>query len=210
MSKSTASEELSNSTMKDQSEGKNIRHLFNCRNFASPSTNLSDLENVKIVDFVPKGADKKKRILEKDGHPNIIFKSIPRKIYFSDMYTTLVDWSWNKTFLMFTISFYITWILFALFYWIICYIHGDLEEDHLPQNQEKSGWKPCLEQVDTFASFFLFSFELQDSVGYGTRTIATQCSTAIIVVTIQSILGTLIESFLVGLVFAKLSRPMPR
>lgn len=111
---------------------------------------------------------------------------------------------------MFGVSFYSTWVLFGLVYYIISYFHGDLEEEHLPHNQVNSSWTPCVENVEDFASFFLFSFELQDSIGFGTRMITTECSAAIIVVSLQSIFGTLQASFMVGLVLAKLAKPKPR
>ena len=40
--------------------------------------------------------------------------------------------------------------------YIIIYYHGDFEEDHLPHNQESSGWMPCVWQINNFASVFLF------------------------------------------------------
>ena len=61
-----------------------------------------------------------------------------------------------------------------------------------------------------FASCFLFSLETQHTIGYGTRQTTTQCSDAMIVMSLQAVLGCLIQAFMVGLVFSKLSRPRNR
>ena len=65
-------------------------------------------------------------------------------------------------------------------------------------------------QVRDFASCFLFSLETQHTIGYGTRQTTTQCSDAMIVMSLQAVLGCLIQAFMVGLVFSKLSRPRNR
>jgi hypothetical protein len=79
--------------------------------------------------------DKRRRVVEKDGDPNIQYKNISkrRRKYISDLFTTLVDMTWSESLFMFMGSFYLTWLLFALVYYVICYVHGDLEEAHLPK-----------------------------------------------------------------------------
>lgn len=107
-------------------------------------------------------------------------------------------------------SFYTTWLTFASLYYVICWHHGDLEEDHLPHNQEASGWKPCVLEIENFASAFMFSLETQHTIGYGSRQVTNLCPAAMVVTSIQSISGCLIQAFMVGLVFAKLSKPSRR
>ena len=46
--------------------------------------------------------------------------------------------------------------------------------------------------------------------GYGYRQTTTNCSEAMIVVSLQAVLGCIIQAFMVGLVFSKLSRPRNR
>ena len=72
------------------------------------------------------------------------------------------------------------------------------------------GISPPLFQVRDFASCFLFSLETQHTIGYGTRQTTTQCSDAIIVMSLQAVLGCLIQAFMVGLVFSKLTQPRHR
>ena len=57
---------------------------------------------------------------------------------------------------------------YCLVWYAIVYYHGDLEPDHLPANQEKVGWVPCVWQINNFASVFLFSVETQHTIGMST------------------------------------------
>lgn len=64
--------------------------------------------------------------------------------------------------------------------------------------------------VTSFASAFLFSIETQHTIGYGTRSTTEECPEAIFVMCLQSVTGVVIQCFVVGFVFAKLSRPQKR
>ena len=97
------------------------------------------------------------------------------------------------------------------------WLHGDLDPQatHEPCISEVS--QKALEsdlqtflQVRDFASCFLFSLETQHTIGYGTRQTTTQCSDAMIVMSLQAVLGCLIQAFMVGLVFSKLTQPRHR
>merc|ERR1719483_256215 len=154
--------------------------------------------------------NKKKRVVLKDGLTNVTYKNISKKRrrYISDLYTTLLDSSWTYSVLMFTTSFYGSWIIFGGIYYIICHLHGDFKQDHL--QSANSSWVPCVSAIDGFASCFLFSLETQHTIGYGTRQTTTQCPDAMLVMSVQAVLGCLIQAFMVGLVFSKLSRPRNR
>jgi len=67
-----------------------------------------------------------------------------------------------------------------------------------------------LVEVKDFASCFLFSLETQHTIGYGNRQPTTECPHAVLVVSLQAVLGCLIQAFMVGLVFSKLTRPSNR
>ncbi|KAJ9581211.1 hypothetical protein L9F63_023611, partial [Diploptera punctata] len=71
-------------------------------------------------------------------------------------------------------------------------------------------WTPCVRDVSGFASCFLFSVETQHTIGYGSRHTTEECPEAIFVMCLQSIVGVMIQAFMVGIVFAKLSRPKKR
>jgi len=157
-----------------------------------------------------KRLNKQKRVVLKGGMTSVTYKNISKKRrrYFSDLYTTLLDSSWNYCVLMFTTSFYGSWLFFGSLYFMICYMHGDLLETNLPRSG--NDWEPCIREIDGFASCFLFSLETQHTIGYGSRQTTTKCPEAMLVVSVQAVLGCIIQAFMVGLVFSKLSRPRNR
>ena len=60
----------------------------------------------------------------------------------------------------------VPWLIFALIWHFTFWLHGDLDADHLPGSQKNSGWTPCVFEIHSFASSFLFSLETQRSIGY--------------------------------------------
>jgi hypothetical protein len=64
--------------------------------------------------------------------------------------------------------------------------------------------------VTSFTSALLFSIETQQTIGYGYRYTTEKCYSAIVTMMLQSSVGVMIQSFMVGVVFAKLSRPKKR
>lgn len=82
-----------------------------------------------------------------------------------DIFTTLVDTQWRWTLSIFSIVFFGSWFAFALIWWLVALTHGDLEEEHLPKNQLKNNWRPCVTAIESFTSAFLFSFETQHTTG---------------------------------------------
>ena len=136
-----------------------------------------------------KKMNKRKRVVLKDGLTNVTYKNISKKRrrYISDLYTTLLDSSWTYCVLMFTTSFYGSWIVFGGIYYFICSLHGDFMEENLSTNGTKSDWVPCILETDGFAACFLFSLETQHTIGYGTRQTTTECPDAMFVMSVQVI-----------------------
>ncbi|XP_076058166.1 uncharacterized protein LOC143035250 isoform X2 [Oratosquilla oratoria] len=154
----------------------------------------------------------RKRVVYKNGECNVTQTNVAkrRRRYLQDIFTTLVDIQWRWTLLVFAMSFMLSWLVFALMWWIIVFAHGDLIEEHLPERQSDIGWTPCVMNIYSFTSCFLFSVETQHTIGYGSRHTTEECPEAVIVMCIQSITGVMIQAFMVGIVFTKLSRPKKR
>ncbi|CAG9786096.1 unnamed protein product [Diatraea saccharalis] len=150
----------------------------------------------------------RKRVIFKHGDCNVVQWNVAkrRRRYLQDIFTTLVDAQWRWTLLVFALSFILSWLLFALIWWLIIFTHGDLS----PPDNQNITFVPCLNNVNTFTGCFLFSVETQHTIGYGSRTTNEECPEAIFVMCIQSIVGVFIQAFMVGIVFAKLSRPKKR
>ncbi|XP_063981362.1 uncharacterized protein LOC135164696 isoform X2 [Diachasmimorpha longicaudata] len=154
----------------------------------------------------------RRRAVLKNGECNVLQSRISRRSlrFLQDIFTTLVDTQWRWTLLCFSLSFVLSWLGFAVIWWLIAFTHGDFDERHLPGMQELNHWTPCIYNVHSFTSCFLFSIETQHTIGYGSRATSEECPEAIFVMCIQSIAGVMIQAFMVGIVFAKMSRPKQR
>lgn len=146
------------------------------------------------------------RLVFKNGECNVTRANIKkrRQRYMADIFTTLVDIKWRWNLLNFVLAFMLSWLIFGLLWWLICFSHGDL------QNYGQPGHRPCVEEVYDFTTALLFSIETQQTIGYGSRHTNPHCPEAILVMMFQSCFGVIIQALMTGLVFAKLSRPKKR
>ncbi|XP_066140066.1 G protein-activated inward rectifier potassium channel 3-like isoform X2 [Euwallacea fornicatus] len=171
----------------------------------------------------------RKRVVFKHGDCNVVQGNVAkrRRKYLQDIFTTLVDAQWRWTLLVFAMNFLLSWLLFGLIWWLIVFTHGDLtidEQTLVSAREDSPFWflrgvflqngtapsTPCLIGVHSFMTAFLFSVETQHTIGFGTRATTEECPEAIFILCIQAIVGVMIQAFMVGVVFAKLSRPKKR
>ncbi|XP_048339125.1 G protein-activated inward rectifier potassium channel 3-like [Sphaerodactylus townsendi] len=156
----------------------------------------------------PEKPEKKKgrqRYVEKDGKCNVQHGNVRETYrYLTDIFTTLVDLKWRFSLLVFILAYAITWLFFGLIWWFIAYCRGDL--DHLGEEE----WTPCVKNLNGFVSAFLFSIETETTIGYGHRVITDQCPEGIILLLLQAILGSMVNAFMVGCMFVKISQPNKR
>lgn len=146
---------------------------------------------------------KKTRYVRKDGSCNMIFRHVPGEwvLYVTDIFTTLVEIRWRVMFLTFALSYVLSWLFFGIIFWIIALAHGDIND---PTND------PCVYEVRSFTAAFLFSLETQTTIGYGARGMSENCMLAIIVVTIQDVISVFIDTFIIGIVVAKMASARKR
>uniref|UniRef100_A0A8C2Z1C2 Uncharacterized protein n=1 Tax=Cyclopterus lumpus TaxID=8103 RepID=A0A8C2Z1C2_CYCLU len=147
------------------------------------------------------------RFVSKAGQCNIHFSNMDEKSqrYISDIFTTCVDIRWRYMFLLFGLVFVVSWLTFGLAFWVIGLLHGDM--DH-PVGDDSI--VPCVTQVNTFVAAFLFSVETQTTIGYGARCVTEECPGAVFMVVFQSIMGCIIDAFMIGAIMAKMARPKKR
>ena len=148
----------------------------------------------------------RRRLVYKNGECNTSSINIKkrRQRFLSDIFTTLVDIKWRWNLLIFILAFTVSWLLFALIWWLISFSHGDLDK----KGQE--GYTPCVIGIEDFTTALLFSIETQHTIGYGGRMTTNKCPEAVIIMMFQSCFGVIIQALMTGLVFAKLSRPKKR
>ncbi|XP_037715718.1 G protein-activated inward rectifier potassium channel 3 isoform X3 [Drosophila subpulchrella] len=165
----------------------------------------------------------RKRVVFKHGECNVVQGNVAKRrrrylqsicFLFQDIFTTLVDAQWRWTLLVFAASFVFSWAFFGFIWWIIAYAHNDLEYTNLsrqsPDLVANMTHTVCVTQVSNMMSAFLYSVETQTTIGYGNRFVTEECPEAIFTMCIQCITGVFIQAFMVGIVFAKLSRPKKR
>ncbi|XP_030055548.1 G protein-activated inward rectifier potassium channel 2 isoform X2 [Microcaecilia unicolor] len=145
------------------------------------------------------------RYVRKDGKCNVHHGNVRETYrYLSDIFTTLVDLKWRFNLFIFVMVYTVTWLFFGMIWWLIAYIRGDL--DHIG---DKS-WNPCVDNLNGFVSAFLFSIETETTIGYGHRVITDKCPEGIILLLVQSVLGSIVNAFMVGCMFVKISQPKKR
>lgn len=69
---------------------------------------------------------KKTRLVNKYGSLNVIAKNVPgkAKLYFADLFTTMIDLHWPGVMLVFCISYVLSWVVFGLIWWLIVAVRG--------------------------------------------------------------------------------------
>merc|ERR1719370_34858 len=154
---------------------------------------------------------KKGRVVSKHGRINTFRRKEEvrrdKHRYLKDFFTSMIELSWSWTLFSFAASFFISWLGFAIAWYVVVLTHGDLrsdlDDDHVM----------CVDNIkpdEAFTSCFLYSLETQHTIGYGGRAATEECPHAIILMCIQSIVGVIIQACMAGIVFAKFTKPTHR
>ncbi|CAG9773972.1 unnamed protein product [Ceutorhynchus assimilis] len=150
------------------------------------------------------------RMILKNGQCNVSQPISKRQRLIVLRYSQLVDSSWTFTLTIFLAVLFVSWTIFAIFYWLICLTHGDFEPNHLPEMQKVNNFKPCIYDMRDFSSAFLFSMEAQHTVGYGIKAPTDECAEALFVNTLHCIMGFIMQGFMAAVMFSKMTKPRVR
>ncbi|NXN19320.1 KCNJ3 protein, partial [Indicator maculatus] len=144
--------------------------------------------------------------VDKNGRCNVQHGNLGGETsrYLSDLFTTLVDLKWRWNLFIFILTYTVAWLFMASMWWVIAYMRGDLNKAH------DDSYTPCVANVYNFPSAFLFFIETEATIGYGYRYITDKCPEGIILFLFQSILGSIVDAFLIGCMFIKMSQPKKR
>nr|CAD2186789.1 unnamed protein product [Meloidogyne enterolobii] len=144
------------------------------------------------------------RLVDKEGEciirPNNLQGSF--SICLRNWFHLVIEHSWRRIFLLFSGSFLCSWFTFGLIYYSIQHFSANL--------QNLSEQHQCIANVHSLTSAFLFSLESQHTIGYGTRYMTESCPLAYIALSLQCIVGVLLQTILAGIVIAKILRPKKR
>ncbi|XP_055505485.1 ATP-sensitive inward rectifier potassium channel 11-like isoform X1 [Leucoraja erinacea] len=150
------------------------------------------------------------RFVDKHGACNVAHTNIREQGRFlQDVFTTLVDLKWRHTLLIFTMSFLCSWLLFAMIWWLLAFAHGDLDDGGGGGGPSPPA-VPCITSLHSFTSAFLFSVEVQVTIGFGGRMITEECPFAIAVLLAQNIVGLVVNAIMMGCIFMKTSQARRR
>ena len=143
------------------------------------------------------------RLVDKNGQKRVRTVSSARleAMKMRDLFTWLVELNWVVVLLVTSLTYLACWLSFALVWYGLAAYHGDLS-----QSWERNR-TACVEGVDDIVSSILFSVELQQTIGYGSRVPSAECSSALLLQSVQTILGMLVDAAVVGVVFTKIARP---
>lgn len=117
--------------------------------------------------------------------------------YLTDSFTTLINSRWWVILLVFFGAYLGSWLFFACFWTVAAYADGRFNGT-------------CIVNLSDFSSAVLFSIEVQNTIGFGNKYVRNDCHWGILILILQCILGLFIDSILLGLIFAKLTRPRNR
>nr|CAB3258035.1 G protein-activated inward rectifier potassium channel 4 [Phallusia mammillata] len=186
--------------------------------------NVAPREEATFSGERPKNHKKEKnkkqevRFMQKNGRCNIKQDSgeIHRR-YLRDIFTTLVDMRWRSNLLFFISTYIIAWSTFGFLWWLVALNRGDVayhyrqKSANVSHEHEGSSERvSCVENVYSYTTAFLFFVETETSLGYGKRAITDKCPEAIILFVLQSLLASILDAFMVGSIFIKISQPKNR
>lgn len=97
--------------------------------------------------------------------------------------------------LVFSASFVLHWLVFAVLWYLLAEMNGDLELDH---DAPPDNHTICVKYITSFTAAFSFSLETQLTIGYGTMFPSGDCPSAIALLAIQMVLGLMLEAFITG------------
>jgi len=195
-------------TEKNQGKKKKVSWIsliFNCIGLLINRLNPFSKSGSGLPEVVD---DHNRRVVTKTGQVNTIREGRDRdcSVILKDLFISAIHLSWYWTILNFFASFVLSWAFFAIIWYFLALIHGDF----VPVKERPKGHIVCVENVDDFTTAFLFSVETQHTIGYGGRQTTSECSTAVILMCLQSIIGVFIDACMTGIVFAKFTKPTHR
>ena len=149
--------------------------------------------------LLPRNWEPHRIISRSSGRPTISRTGVKTGYfrYAKDNFTTLINFPWWLIILMFCTIYILSWFFFGVFWFVIAYADGGFNNT-------------CIGGVTDFSSAFLLSIETQVTIGYGNLHVVQGCSWGIFVLVFQCLIGLIIDSVLLGLIFAKLARPVNR
>lgn len=153
--------------------------------------------------FLPFSTKRSERIVKRANGRSQMRRTNVRSVglgvcgFVTDGFTTVMNFPWWAIIAIFSLSYILSWLLFACVWTLVAFVDGHFNDT-------------CVHDVDNFSSAFLFSIETQVTIGYGNKYVDNDCGWGIFILMLQCLAGLIIDSFMLGLIFSKLTRPRNR
>ena len=107
----------------------------------------------------------KNRICFKNGYLNTFTPSEENQAhkFLQDIFVSIIDLNWGWIYVIFAAAFFLSWLGFAIVWYLTFWVHGDFADGNLGNET----YVPCASAITGFTSCFLFSLETQHTIGYG-------------------------------------------
>uniref|UniRef100_T1GM41 Inward rectifier potassium channel C-terminal domain-containing protein n=1 Tax=Megaselia scalaris TaxID=36166 RepID=T1GM41_MEGSC len=127
------------------------------------------------------------RVIQKNGVENVNNLSMKGRSwkFFKDIVTTLIEWDWKYMLLLFFTTYIGSWFIFSLIWYLIGYAHGDIPYNVPSKAKGHHSREPCLKGAYDLTSMFLFSFELQTTIGTGEKYPTDECPEGVFIFILQ-------------------------
>jgi len=149
---------------------------------------------------------KRKALVKKDGGYRTYAAGLSehKRKYLADIYITLIDLEWRYALAVLFNVFFVTFMVFAVFWWLMANNNGDFD------NLDNPNHDFCLLGVKSFPGAILFSIETQTTIGYGMAYPNADCGATLPLIYMQVVLGFFLETCMLGFIFVKIARPKYR
>eukprot|EP00301_Raphidiophrys_heterophryoidea_P027586 c9728_g1_i1.p1 GENE.c9728_g1_i1~~c9728_g1_i1.p1 ORF type:complete len:444 (-),score=63.26 c9728_g1_i1:171-1478(-) len=138
------------------------------------------------------------RIMDSNGKILVKRIGMDRKniVYLKDLFHTLTHVHWWRLLSVFALAYLVTWTVFAAVLYAV----------HMRYNAA------CVTNLDTFWDSFLFSIQTQATIGYGNYQVVPcgRCWATVVVISIQSLFGLVLDALMLGLLFTRMTLPSNR
>ncbi|KAK3781078.1 hypothetical protein RRG08_010088 [Elysia crispata] len=150
--------------------------------------------------------EKRRAIVKKNGAFRVYSAGLSehKRKYLADLYITLIDLEWRYALAILFNVFLVTFMFFAVFWWLMAHNNGDFDNLHNPDHEF------CLLGVKSFPGAILFSIETQTTIGYGMAYPNADCGGTLPLMYLQVVLGFFLETLMLGFIFVKIARPKYR
>lgn len=109
--------------------------------------------------------------------------------------------------LLFCATYIGSWFIFSLIWYVIAYAHGDLYYNIPSKIKSVERREPCLRGAYDMTSMFLFSFELQTTIGTGEKYPTDECPEGVFIFILQVLFSVAIEGALLSTIYSKAIKP---